>query len=58
MARGGARPGAGRKAIDGENRVSLGCMVRPSTREAIRRLAEKNKESIGATIDRLFSKEK
>jgi hypothetical protein len=38
MSRGGARPGAGRKAKDGQKRVTITLRVLPSTRELIRQM--------------------
>ena len=51
MTRGGARPNAGRKAIDGL-RVTYTCRVKPATREVIREM-----KAAGISIGDLLDKE-
>lgn len=59
MGRGGTRPGAGRKTKnEGENRVSINCRVRPSTRETIIHMAKDAGISMGEMIDRLAESKK
>ena len=50
MSRGGARPNAGRKAVDGL-RVTYTCRVKPATRETIREMKEAG-ISIGDLLDK------
>ena len=49
MSRGGARPGAGRKAPDGK-RVTYTCRVKPETRDTIREMKAEG-SSLGRIID-------
>ena len=51
MSRGGARPGAGRKAVDGK-RVTYTCRVKPATREILREM-----RAAGVSIGDLLDKE-
>lgn len=50
LSRGGARPGAGRKALV-DKRVVLSCRVTPSTKEKLQDIAKETGESIGTVID-------
>jgi len=49
MSRGGARPGAGRKAPDGR-RVTITARVLPKTKEILKRMRAEGK-SIGRMLD-------
>lgn len=51
MSRGGARPGAGRKAVDGK-RVTVTARVKPLTREILREM-----RAAGVSIGELLDKE-
>ena len=51
MSRGGARPGAGRKAPDGK-RVTYTCRIKPETRDTIREM-----KATGVSIGDLLDKE-
>jgi hypothetical protein len=54
--RGGARPGAGRKAIHPEQRrVTLGARVTPQTKEWLADMAEEQGVTIGRIIEELVA---
>lgn len=56
MTRGGARPGAGRKAIAPEDRrVQLGARVRPQTKDWLADMAAEQGVTIGRVIEELVA---
>lgn len=55
--RGGPRKYTGRKPLpEEERRVPFNCMVTPETKEYMVSLSEKNKTSLGMTLDKIVER--